>query len=164
MSALLIPNLDPTSILEHLRGNYATELLTAAVVHFKLFARLGNRSLTLQELGGELGLAERPTIVLVTGLRAMGLLDADAGGRLMASALAREQLQPDSPFDISGYVSLAAENPGVLNMVERLRSNRPAGTEPEGAGAVLVFRQGLKSAMDHEASARHLTMTLGGPP
>ena len=31
---------DPTPIFELFRGNYATELLTAAVAHFQLFERL----------------------------------------------------------------------------------------------------------------------------
>jgi len=161
LSALATPHGDPTPIFEHLRSNFAAELLTAAVVHFKVFERLGERALTLQELGGELGLAERPMVVLTTALRAMGLI-VDAAGRLKSSELAREHLRPESPFDVSGYVGLARDNPGVLEVVERLRSNRPAGSESGRQGGVLIFRKGLQSAMDEAASARRFTMALAG--
>src|SRR6202011_1432538 len=63
---------------------------------------------------------------------------------------------------VSGYVGLAAESPGVLAMVERLKTNRPAGAEPEGAGAAFIYREGIESAMESEASARHLTLALAG--
>jgi len=162
LSALSAPQFDPTAIFEQLRSSFATELLTAAVVHFKLFARLGERAVTVQELGGELGLAERPTIVLTTALRAMGFLVSDSSGRLGCSAVAREHLRSESPFDLSAYVGLVGDSPGVLEMVRRLRTNRPAGTDPERQGADFVFREGLKSAMDEAASARRLTMALAG--
>ncbi len=59
----------------------------------------------------------------------------DVPGRLDLSELAREHLTAGGPFDVSDYVRMAADSPGVLTMVERLRSNRPAGSEPEEAGA-----------------------------
>ena len=37
---LLPPELDPAPIFEIFRGNYATELLTAAVAHFGVFEKL----------------------------------------------------------------------------------------------------------------------------
>jgi precorrin-6B methylase 2 len=162
LSAMPAPHLDPTPIFELFRGNYATELLTAAVCHFNLFGRLSRQSMTLPELARELGLAERPATVLVTGLRAMGLLVMAPGGRLAPSDLAREHLLPESIFNVSGYLGLAAQSPGVRNMLERLRSNRPAGTKPDEAGAVLIFREGLKSAMEDEGLARDLTLALAG--
>ena len=66
------PTTDPTPLFELFRGNHATELLVAAVAHFDVFARLAGRPMTLDELGAELGLADRPSHVLVTALRAMG--------------------------------------------------------------------------------------------
>jgi precorrin-6B methylase 2 len=162
LSALTAPQLDPTPIFEHLRSSFATEFMTAAVVHFQVFERVGERALTLHELAAELELAERPAVVLTTGLRAMGLLEADSAGRLRSTSLAREHLRLDSPFDISAYVGLVGENPGVLELVRRLKANRPAGAEPERQGADFIFREGLKSAMDEAASARRLTLALAG--
>jgi hypothetical protein len=156
------PRLDPTPIFEHFRGSYGSELLTAAVVHFDLFSRLAGRCVTLEEMGRELGLAERPTIVLVTALRAMGQLVAGHRDRVEMSELAREHLQPSSPYDMSGYIGFARNSPGVLEMVERLRTNRPGGTKPGDEGAIHIFREGLKSAMETEATARRHTMALVG--
>jgi ubiquinone/menaquinone biosynthesis C-methylase UbiE len=118
--------------------------------------------LTLDELGRELGLAGRPTTVMVTALRAMGLLVADCSDRLQLSELAREHLDPSSPFDMSGYIGFAANSPGVLEMVERLRTNRPGGTKPGEPGAIHIYRQGVKSAMENEKTARRHTLALVG--
>ncbi len=159
--ALPAPSVDPTPIFEAFRGNHATELLTAAVAHFNVFGRLAGRPMSPDELRRDLGLAERPAVVLLTALRAMWLLTADAGGRLDLTALAREHLVPGGPFDVSDYVGLAADSPGVREMVERLRTNRPAGAKDE-KGAAFIYREGIESAMEHEATARHLTLALAG--
>jgi hypothetical protein len=158
-SALTPPNVDPTPIFELFRGNYATELLTAAVAHFHLFSRLAEQPLTPADLKRALGLAERPTIVLTTALRAFGLLAVDAQGRLCLTELAREHLLPGAAFDVGHYVGLAANSPGVLSMVERLRTNRPASHE---SGVAFIYREGEKSAMEDEAAARHFTLALAG--
>jgi hypothetical protein len=161
-SALLKPQTDPTPIFECFRGNHATELLTAAVAHFDVFGKLGQRSCTFAELREQLGLAERPVHVLITALRAFGLIAADANGRLHATEMAREHLIPGAPFAVADYVGLAADAPGVVALVERLRTNRPAGSTDEKQGAAFIFREGIESAMEQEASARHLTLALAG--
>ena len=52
--------------------------VTAAVAHFHLFDRLSDTGrLTFDELRGTLQLQARPANVLVTALRAMGLLQLD---------------------------------------------------------------------------------------
>jgi hypothetical protein len=160
-SALTPPQIEPTPIFEAFRGSYATELLTAAVAHFQVFEKLKAKALTFDELRTELGFAERPASVLFTALRALGLLTKDGAGRLELSALAREHLA-GGEFDVSGYVGLAAQSPGVLEMVERLKTNLPAGAKKDEKGAAFIYREGIESAMEKEASARHLTMALAG--
>ncbi|HVA46340.1 MAG TPA: methyltransferase [Pirellulales bacterium] len=159
---LPVPATDPTPIFEAFRGNYGTELLTAAVAHFNVFGRLAERPMTLAALAGELGLEPRPAAVLFTALRAMGLLAADEQHRLVLTPVAREHLVPGAEFDVGAYVGLAAETPGVLAMVERLRTNRPPGTAENESGVAYLYREGVRSAMDEEASARHLTLALAG--
>ena len=159
--ALTPPTSDPTPIFEIFRGSYATELLTAAVAHFNLFGRLAQAPRTLSELGADLRLADRPITVLATALRAFGLLAADGQGRLCLTAPAREHLLPGGPFDVGDYIGLAAQSPGVLAMVERLRTNKPAGTDNSG-GTAFIYREGVASAMEQEASARHFTLALAG--
>jgi ubiquinone/menaquinone biosynthesis C-methylase UbiE len=151
---------DPTPIFELFRGNYAAELLTAAVAHFGLFGRLSESPLTFHELRGALGLAERPAVVLVTALRAMDLID-EVEGRLTLTPIAREHLVPGGPFDVGDYVGLAAQSPGVLAMVDRLKTDRPANID-SSKGAAFIYRDGMASAMEQAASARHFTLALAG--
>jgi SAM-dependent methyltransferase len=159
LSALSAPHFDPSAIFDLYRGNMATELLTAAVAHFKVFDQLAAGPQTGDELRNRLGLAERPFTVLLTALRAMGLVVDDGAKRLEVSELAREHLVADSPFDMSGYIRQQATNPGVLTMVERLRTNQPADAD---TGAAFIFREGIKSAMEQEDAARTLTLALAG--
>ncbi len=159
---MVTPSLDPTSIFEIFRGNHGTELLTAAVTHFRVFERLSPAPMSFDELRRELGLAERPAIVLITALRAFGLIEAREDNRLTLTELARDHLTPGAYFDVGGYVGLASDSPGVLEMVERLTTNRPAGAATDEAGAAFIFKEGIESAMETEASARSLTLALAG--
>jgi len=160
--SLVPPSRDPAPLFELFRGNHATELLTAAVAHFNLFRQFPSQKSSLSQLREQLGLAERPVMVLLTALCAFGLLRREEQGNYSMTDLARDHLTPGSPFDISGYIGLAAETPGVLAMVERLRTNRPAGTEPTEQGAAFIYREGLESAMEKETAARQLTLALAG--
>jgi predicted O-methyltransferase YrrM len=155
------PAQDATPLFELFRGSYATELLTAAVAHFHLFERVGDANVKSTQLQTELSLARRPFIVLTTALRAMKLLEVD-GDRFSLTPVAREHLLPGKPHYVGDYIGLAAESPGVLEMTERLRRNRPAHAAQEEGGAAFIYREGLESAMEREASARHLTLALAG--
>jgi predicted O-methyltransferase YrrM len=154
-------DLDPTAIFEHFRGGHATELLTAAVAHFNVFGQLAERPLTFDQLRAELGLEVRPSVVLFTALKAFGLLVEDQDGVLSLTDLARNHLVPGAEFDVGNYVGLAAQSPSVLDMVERLKTNSPAGADSD-AGAAFIYRDGIASAMEAEESARHFTMALAG--
>jgi predicted O-methyltransferase YrrM len=160
--ALVPPSTDPTPIFEHFRGNYASELLVAASAHFNLFGRLAAGPIGTEELRRQLGLAERPFIVLTTALRAMALLDVDAQRRMTLTPLAAQHLVALGEFDVSDYLGLAANSAGVREMVERLRSNTPAGQSQDETGVGFIYREGLPSAMEHAESARHFTLALAG--
>ncbi len=148
------PANDPAPIFEYFRAGFASNLLIAAVAHFRLFEKLEGRSLTHTELAAALGLEDRPAVVLFTALRAMGLIAANADGKLSLSALAAEQLAPGGYFSIAAYIGLAADTPAVLELVERLRTNR--------TGNIFVYKEGVESTMEDEASARSLTLALAG--
>lgn len=162
MNFTACPGTDPTPLFELFRGNHATELLVAAVAHFGVFARLEAGPVSAAGLRAELGLSERAANVLFTALRAMGTLVLDPEHRLSLTSLAREHLLPGGAFYMGDYCGLAAESPGVLGLVERLRTSRPAGAEAEESGAAFIYREGIESAMEREASARHLTLALAG--
>jgi predicted O-methyltransferase YrrM len=106
--------------------------------------------------------ARRPAVVLATALRAMGLLEQNGQGVLGLSPLAAEHLSPGGELDVGDYVGLAATAPFVLEMVERLKSNRPAGSDDSGPGAAFIYRAGVASAMEQESLARHFTLALAG--
>jgi predicted O-methyltransferase YrrM len=161
-SAITPPQSDPTPIFELFRGNYGSELLTAAVSHFHIFEQLGAGPLACDNLRLRLRLAERPFNVLITALRAMQLLALDAQGRLGLAPLSREHLVPGSPFDVSDYIGLSADSPGVRNMIERLSTNTPMGQKPDEEGVGFIFRKDLHSAMEQEDTARHFTLALAG--
>jgi predicted O-methyltransferase YrrM len=160
LSCTQVPQTDPTPIFEVFRGNHATELLAAAVHHMGVFRQLAEQPRSFDELRAVLDLTGRAANVLVTALRAMGLLHRHADGRLDLTPVAREHLTPGGAFDVSDYVGLAANNPGVVEMVERLRTSRPAGAKT--GGAAFIYRDGMESAMETEASARRLTLALAG--
>ena len=162
LSPLPAPQTDPTPLVDIFRGSYATELLTAAVFEFRLFEQFSERPISFQQICEQTKLAERPATVLMTAIRAMGLIAQNKSGEFDLTPLAREHLVPGGEFDMSGYVGLASESAGVKEMVRRLRTNRPAGSDAGGPGAAYIYREGLESAMDTEASARRLTMALAG--
>ncbi|MEK6260782.1 MAG: methyltransferase [Planctomycetota bacterium] len=162
MLPLPLPVTDPTSVFDHFRGSYGTELLTAAVAHFGLFRLLAEEALSFDDLRLRLGLDERPAVVLLTAMRAMKLVEADAEGRFTVSETAREHLVPGGEFFVGDYVGLAADSPGVIEMVERLKTNRLARAAEADAGAAFIYREGLESAMEQEQSARRLTLALAG--
>ena len=156
------PPLDPTPIFELFRGNYATELLVAATAHFRVFERLAARSLEPEALRDQLRLARRPFVVLMTALRAMQLIGTDPTGRFELTPLAREHLLVGAQLDVSGYLGLAADSPGVQEMVERLTTNTPKGKKAGEQGVGFIYREDLPSAMETAAGARHFTLALAG--
>jgi predicted O-methyltransferase YrrM len=162
LAALDFPRTDPTPIFDAFRGSYSTDLLTAAVTYFRVFERLKERTASFEALRTQCGLAERGAVVLFTALRALNLLSRNANGELELTEQAREHLIPGTPFDVSGYIGLAAESAGVKDMIERLRTNTPAGAQDKTKGAAFIYREGIESAMETEVSARHLTMMLAG--
>ncbi len=162
MVDLPTPTTDPTPIFELFRGSYGTELLTAAITEFGLFGRLADGAKPQAELQREMELEARPMCVLMTAMRAMGLIADDGAGGVALTPVAREHLVPGGPFDVSGYVGLAKGSPGVRTMIERLRTNRPAGQEEPETGTAFIFRPDVPSAMERHDSARALTMALVG--
>lgn len=162
---LAFPSTNPTAIFDYFRYAHATELLTAAVAHLGVFAPLATGPLSANALQKAVGLEARPFTVLTTALRAMELLTRLPDGRFDLMPIAREHLVPGGRFDVSGYLGLAANNPSVLAMVERLRTNRPSGANTNSAGdpgTTHIYRDGAHSALNLEATARASTLNLAG--
>jgi predicted O-methyltransferase YrrM len=158
---LLPPSSDPAPIFEIFRGNYAMELLTAAVAHFRVFGALAEGPLALDALRKATGLGGRQFTVLLTGLKALKLVE-EKEGQVQPTRLARDHLAPGKPLDVSDYIRMGADAPGVLSLVEHMRRNKPAGVAKDDPRAAFIFRDGLASAMEEDTTARHFTLMLAG--
>ena len=154
------PITNPTPIFEIFRWRYASNLLTAAVAHFGLFDRLAKGPISSAGLRKELGLENRPFVVLMTALEAMNLVHRDAENRFTANAISLEHLDSKGNFYVGDYLGLAADSPEVIELVERLRTNKPADIDHQGAA--FIYRAGEKSAMEQSDLARHFTLSLAG--
>ncbi len=160
--ALDFPAFDPEPLFEHYRAGFASNLLIAAVAHFRVFELLSRGPLSFRALRDEIGLEDRPAVVLLTALRAMGLIVRVSDGCFALTPLASEQLAPGGYFNVTDYLALASSSPAVLEITERLRVNTPANSVDRNAGAAFIYREGMESAMEKEASARQLTLALAG--
>jgi predicted O-methyltransferase YrrM len=167
LNALTLPSQDPTAIFEVARAHFASDLLIAAVHHLKVFEVLAAGPLPFAQARARMGLAERPAMVLFTALRSFRLLADDAQGRIALTAMAQEHLAPGAYFAVADYIGLGANSASVLDLVERLRTDRPAGAATPsapgaGGGVAFIYRHGMESAMEQEASARRFTLALAG--
>ena len=158
---MICPKFDPAPIFELFRANYATELLTASVVHFNLFEEIALNEVDSEALRVKLGLEKRAWIVLTTGLKASGLL-IENNGNLALTDIAKSTLLKDARHSIASYIGLSSQSSSVLEMVNRLRVSTPIHADKPDVGAAFIFREGLDSAMDKTESAINLTLSLSG--
>jgi hypothetical protein len=150
------PDLAPITRL--LRAVYGSRLLIAAVHHFKIFELFTGGPQSIPELQAQLGLKERPAMVLFPALCAMGLLKFGASGELSPTELGR-YLMSTSTTNLTAYVGLEGNDAGVLEMVERLKNDGPLDA-PEG---IAYVKEGNEpSPMDNQDTARFLTLGLSG--
>jgi len=71
--------LDPTHIMQTATGFWASKVLLTAV-EFDLFSRVGDRSMTAEQLGAELGVHPRGRYDFFDALVALGFLHRDGDG------------------------------------------------------------------------------------
>src|ERR1041384_806004 len=121
-------HLDLAPITRHLRAMYTSRLLVAAVTHLRVFEQFTQGPCTFADLQRQLHLKDRPAKVLFPALCAMGLLECSRNGLLSLTELG-SYLIAASQTNLIGYVGLEAEDPGVREMVERLRNDGPRNAE-----------------------------------
>ncbi len=121
-----LPATDPTTILRHRDGIYAVDLLTAAIVEFRLFDVLADRPGNLDEIRDRFGWHERPTTVLLTLCLAYGYLDRDENGIFFPTPIAREHLCEDSPWNLTPYYRSLRDRTVVQDFVRVLKTGHPA--------------------------------------
>ena len=125
--------LDPVQYLRLRDSVYACDLLTAVISEFDFFNRFGNRQLDFLEIAADFSIAERPLDVLLTFLKARGLLVLDENKFSLTSAACRF-FNSQSESDLNAYFKSLAKRPQVLEAVQVLRSGNPAVWESSHAG------------------------------
>lgn len=149
---------DPAPVTRHLRSRATSDLLVAAVVYFNVFDVLIEGPLGFDELSRQLQLKRRPAMVLLPALCAMGFLEYNRSGLLELTAQGRFLVSSSSP-NLTGYVQLDRDEPGVLRMRDWLMHDGPADAS---TGLPYVKDEAADSPMDEPESARFFTMALAG--
>lgn len=157
LSMPLTPDLAP--ITRHARAVYSSRLLIAAVHHLNVFETLADTPLSPDELRRNLGLSERPAMVLFPALCAMDMLKYDTEGRLQLTAVGHHLSRAAMPT-LMDYVGLEKNDPGVIEMAERLLHDGPL--HASTAGIAYVKDHEAPSPMDNPDEARRLTLALAG--
>jgi SAM-dependent methyltransferase len=149
---------DPTFLYRLRDGVYAADLLIAVVARLDLFTWLAAHCpVPASELRDGLGLAERPTDVLLTYCAALGLVDRDLDedDRIALTEPARRHLVAGSPHDLRAYYGSVAERPAVAELLDVLRTDRPAawasaddGSDWAGRLGDPAFAARITAAMD----------------
>jgi SAM-dependent methyltransferase len=151
---LRCPTTDPTAIYRYRDGLYAADLLTAAMCHLDFFNWLSRHPADQATICRSLGLKERPVDVMLTLLTALGLVRRD-GDVFVLTELSKEHLDASSPWCIAPYFGSVKERPVCRDMVEVLRTGKPASwaslrSEKEWAKAMegAAFASQFTAAMD----------------
>jgi SAM-dependent methyltransferase len=148
------PSTDPTAIYRYRDGLYAADLLTAALCHLQFFDWLHTHPLSgLPAICSALGLKERPVDVMLTLFAAMGLVERK-GADVQLTQLAEEHLLNSSPWCIAPYFASVKERPVCRDLVEVLRTGRPA------TWASLPSEKEWEKAMETEPFASQFTAAM----
>jgi 3-hydroxy-5-methyl-1-naphthoate 3-O-methyltransferase len=169
-----VPPTDPTPLYRARDGIYADDLLVAAVAHLDALTWLDAHPSDLDGICAGLGIAPRPADVLVTLLTAMGLTAREAQtGLVRTTELARDHLVAGSPYDLRPYYASLADRPGARELLEVLRSGRPAAWGSAARGEAWAerladpdFARSFTAAMDARGNflAPALARALDGIP
>ena len=141
-----------------MRAMYSSRLLIAAVHHLNAFEQFADGPKTIAELQRRLGLKDRPAMVIFPALCAMGMLKRDAAGKFSLTPIGLA-LTTDATPNLKGYLGLEKDDPGVVEMAQRLRNDGPLSAP---AGVAYTKERDEPSPMDDPETARMLTLALAG--
>lgn len=111
---------------------FATDMFVAAVSGLGLFDRLAERPMSLAEVCEVLDVHERPAEVMVTLLKAWGLL-VEVDGRLTGTGIAHAHLVPGAPQDLRPYYASLRDRPGVHDLLYVLKTGHSRNWEAKHA-------------------------------
>jgi O-methyltransferase domain len=148
-----LPATAPTELFRLRDGLYGPEMVGAAVVGLDFFTRIAQAPADAPSICASLGLAERPTDVMLTLFCALGLVENRAGV-FHVTKKAQEFFVRDSPWFIGPYYTPFAERPVVRNLLEVLRTGKPSAWAGNRNGKPWA------EAMEDDAFAREFTDTM----
>lgn len=146
---------DATRFLDEFRTGQISNLLTVAVCGFDVGGALQDGPMEYELLKQELGLAERPAIVLLTALRSIDLITLNSANHIELTDYGREKMSPQSPFHLRGYIGLGAFSGDVQNMLQCLKHDKPAGDI-----SFVYHEDGPASALDDPDTSDMLTRAM----
>lgn len=159
---------DPAVLCRLRDGVYAPDLLVTAVAELDVFSWLARAGpVTSEQLCHGLGLAPRPADVLITYCAALRVLARD-GDQVLVTDAGRRYLTGGSQDSLRPYFASLAERPACAELLQVLRTGRPAAWASAGSQADdgrdwaarlddVTFARRITAAMD--ARGRYL-----GPP
>jgi SAM-dependent methyltransferase len=118
------PATDPTELFRVRDGIYGPEIVGAAVIGLDFFTKVAKAPADAKTICASLGLAERPTDVMLTYFCAFGLLES-RDGIFHPTDKSREFLTRDSPWFLGPFYASFAERPIARGMLQVLRSGNP---------------------------------------
>lgn len=155
----LVPPTDPTELYRIRDGLHATDLLIVALAHLDFFSWLssrGSRGASGQEIAAHFGLDARLTDVMITLFRAQELLRIDLHGALHLTPPASDYLASGSPWCLQPYFAPLRDRPGVLDLLDVLRTGQPA----LWRGQQTAARDDWHTAMEDESFAARFTAVM----
>jgi acetylserotonin N-methyltransferase len=126
------PHTDPTLLYRYRDALYAADLFIAGL-HLDFFSWLGTHPSTLAGVCAAHGFAERPADVMLTLFSAMGLIQQH-DGMFTLTETGREHLTGGSPWNLKPYYPSLADRPIARDLLEVLRTGKPANWAAQGAG------------------------------
>lgn len=150
-----LPHHDPTRILDDFRASALSQLLVAGTTKFDVGRHLSKGPLDYESLCARLELAPRPATVLLTGLRSMGLVEISGDNLVQLTETGREKLDPNSKFNLRGYIGLGAFGADAQNMMSCLESDAPTGNV-----SFVYHEDGGPSALDDQETSDALTRAM----
>lgn len=148
-----VPLTDPAALYRYRDAVCVTDALVAAIAGLDLLTEVSASPATVPELAQRLGVVERPLDVIVTLLCALGWAEREPF--VSPTPLARDHLVKGSPFFLGPYYASLATRPQVVELLEVLRSGKPAGwggaAQPKAWVDAMqdeAFANGFTAAMD----------------
>ncbi len=152
----LVPTTDPAALYGWRDGLYADDLVLVALVHLDLFSWLDARGgATEAEVVAQFRLNARLGDVLLTLLRARGLVAREEDGRCRVTPVAREHFSSASPWFLGPYYASLKDRPAALNLLEVLR-----GGGPVFWGGRQARKTDWHTAMEDDAYAESFTAAM----